>query len=289
MTDQVKGKTIVITGATSGIGLAAAKLFIEQGASVIGVGRSDFKINQANDYLLSDTIAGQLIFFKGDLGSQSQVSNLGKEIGNCIKQNFGEKLDVLVNNAGVYMQNKVITEDGIEYTFAVNHLASFLLSYALMPLLLKADKGKIITISSYAHYNTPLCLKNIVNPHPYLGLLAYKQSKLCNVLFTRAINQMFDQISAVAVDPGLVNTEIGSKNGKGLSDWVWRHRRHQGISPEDSAQAIVKLAFQSDNPKHNDHYFRRTQPKKPSKNAQNDRLAKQLWHLSNLVTNIKWQ
>lgn len=278
---DLSGKNIIITGATSGIGLAAAKQLAASNAFVIGVGRSAERNQQALDRILSLYPQGKVKYLLADLSSQSQVRTLADEIKGLLNKKC---VDVLVNNAGVYLEKKQITKDGIEKTFAVNHLAPFLLTQALRPLLSEAEKGRVLSVSSYSHYTTPLCLNRIADPWLYIGLLAYKRSKLCNVLFTYEFNRRFEGITAFAVDPGLVNTAIASKGSKGISHLVWRSRRKQGTSPDVPTKTIMFLCGEEHIDTRQGYYFKNCEPKKPSCIARKPEPAKKLWALSCRLT-----
>lgn len=287
MKDDLSGKSVVITGATSGIGLAAVKAFVASGAFVIGVGRNTQRNQNALESVFNEAPDGHVRYLLADLAAQDQVHQLADEIGEVLEsQNFG-KLDVLINNAGVYQEKKRKTPEGIEMTFAVNHLAAYLLTHDLRTLLQKSQDGRVLTVSSYAHYTTPLCLDRIADPWPYIGLLAYKRSKLCNVLFTYQLNRKIDHIRAFAVDPGLVNTGIATKSGKGISAWVWRWRREMGTDPEVPARTLLYLAGENaELPR--GYYVRDCQSLEPSRNAQNPQLGDKLWQLSGKLTGIDW-
>lgn len=284
----MKTTTVVITGATSGIGLATAIKFVQEGAFVVGLGRSGNKIKAAYERIKPEQKSGQIHFIRGDLANQDQIKSLSKCIQSLLSDQGFSSLDLLINNAGIYHEKKQMTKDGIEQTFAVNHLASFLLTYELKPLLSKAESGSVVTVSSYAHFNTPLLLNRLTNPRPYIGLLAYKRSKLCNVLFTYEFNRKVDGITAIAVDPGLVNTAIASKGSQGISHWVWRNRRKQGISPMESAEELYYLCIKDELVTENGYYYQAGKHKTPSRKAQNEDIAKGLWGLSCQLTGITW-
>ncbi len=286
---DLSGKNIIITGATSGIGLAAVKLLVEAGAFVIGVGRSEQRNQKAKESVLSVHPNGKLRYLLADLASQRQVRALAVKITRLLESLKLPYINVLVNNAGAYLERKQMTEDGIEKIFAVNHLAPFLLSHDLLPLIIKADHARVLTVSSYSHYTTPLCLKRISDPWPYIGLLAYKRSKLCNVLFAYAVNRRYENVSGFAVDPGLVNTAIASKGSNGISHWVWRIRRKQGTSAEVPARTILYLCGEENIPCDQGYYFKNCKPKTPSKNARRSDLSAELWSLSSRLTKITWK
>ena len=197
-------------------------------------------------------------------------------------------MDVLVNNAGVYLAKKTMTPDGIEMTFAVDHLAGFLLAHELWLLLQQSGDARVIMMSSYAHKTTWMNLKQIANPWFYFSLLAYKRSKLCNVLFTRELNRRFHDVKALAVDPGLVNTGIASKGGKGISSWVWGWHRYQGVSPDVPAGTILRLAADPDLDLTLGSYYQEGEPHLPSRNARNEQLGERLWDLSCKLTGVAW-
>jgi len=170
---DMQGKTVVVTGATSGIGLAVAMKMVQAGAFVIGVGRSAVRNDRAKLAIHQAVPDGKVTYLLADLSSQDQVRRLAVEIKDSLTKAGYQQLDVLVNNAGVYMIQKVKTEDGIETTFAVNHLAGFLLTHELIAWLARA-RGRVLTTSSYSHRTTPLCLGRVDNPWPHIGLMAYK-------------------------------------------------------------------------------------------------------------------
>jgi len=283
---ELTGRVVVVTGATSGIGLAAARAFVEKDAFVIGVGRSEDRNEKARETILGDFPNGRVEYFRADLASQAEVRELSKSITSFVAGKGFNHIDVLVNNAGGYLEKKQMTDDGIEKTFAVNHLAAFLLSNKLLPLLSSSDDGRVLTISSYSHFTTPLCLYRIVDPWPYIGLLAYKRSKLCNVLFTYELNRRSKHVTAFAVDPGLVNTSIASKGSKGISHWVWRARRKKGTPPEVPVQTILYLSSDKGIDTSRGYYFKNCTFKQPSQKAIREDLAADLWDLSCRLTGL---
>ena len=281
--------TALITGATSGIGFALTKLLVKTGAIVIGVGRSDQKNLTAKERILSEIPEGRLDYFNTDLARPDMLRELAENVKKCLTEKGLTQLDILVNNAGVYLERKEKTVDGIEKTFAVNHLAQFCLTYYLRPLLNNSQNGRMISVSSYAHFNTPMNLNRIADPVPYIGLLAYKRSKLCNALFVRELRERTSRFSAYAVDPGLVNTPIGSKSGPGLSGLVWSFHRKNGMTPETSAKDLLYLITADDLDPSDGVYFKERKAIKPSKNAQDDDLAEKLWDLSCELSRLEWR
>jgi len=279
---MLTGKVVVVTGASSGIGYQAALDFARAGAQVIGVGRDQQRCNQAKERILALWPDANITFLVADLASQAQVRGLASEIAGILEVDHNGKLDVLVNNAGVYMGKRVLTEEGIETTFAVNHLAPFLLTYLLLPHLAKTDDSRVITISSDSHYNTWFIPRVEEKPFFYFGLWAYKVSKLSNILFTRRFNLMMNGNSpqAFAVDPGLVNTDIGLKGTGGLAQAVWRNRQKIGNSPEKPAKTILYLAETRGLNCVRNVYWHDCAPKQPSAAALNDKLTKRLWEES---------
>lgn len=286
---SLEGKFILITGATSGIGFAAAATLAQMGAFVIGVGRDPDRNEKAKKDILSKIPEAEIKYLLADLASQRQVRKLSKEVHDLL-DNLGEKsLDVIVNNAGIYLEKKNYSEDGIEKTFAVNHLAPFLLTHELLDLLINSQQPRVLTVTSYSHRTTPIILNRLADPRPYIGLLAYKRSKLCNILFTYEFNRRVDgKILAFAVDPGLVNTSIASKGSDGISDLVWRFRRNQGTSPDLPAKTIAYLSGSEEVNTSRGYYIKDCNSITPSKLARNGHLARELWELSSQLTDIDW-
>ena len=289
MQKELEGKLVVVTGATSGIGLATAGLLIRQGAAVIGVGRSPERCRQAEEHLRQIDLNAQVAFCVADLSLQSQVRSLAIELGERLAAFGADCLDGLINNAGTFSYWLTLTEEGFELQWAVNHLAVFLLTHELMPYLQKAPSARVITVSSGSHYGTRLRWDDIQLRRRYNGLLAYKQTKLANVLFTFELNRRLGEQSAVhafAADPGLVNTEIGLKDASRISRLVWNIRRKGGAPPEKPANGLVYLAVEPSLGSAKEIYWKDSQPKTPSPYALDPHSALHLWRLSEQMCGI---
>lgn len=199
-----------------------------------------------------------------------------------IKGSSQGNLYALVNNAGLFADKKRFSEDGIELTFAVNHIAPFLLTHLLLPALTASAEAKVLTVSSNSHYLTWFDPQHAINPRPYVHLWAYKVSKLSNVLFTAEFNRRNpgSQMRAFAIDPGLVNTDIGLKNNRGIVKFGWSIRQKQGQSVDVPVRTITHLV--SDDLGQDDHslYWKNCRPKAPSPAALNANLARRLWEES---------
>ncbi len=291
MNTSLHEKLFVVTGATSGIGRAVADGLVKCGASVIGVGRNPERCSQAEIQLLAlHADSGHVAVCIADLSIQSSVRALAKEIRERIS-NWGRPgLDGLVNNAGTVPFWQTLTPEGFDTQWAVNHLAAFLLTHELLPLLKAAPEGRVVTVSSGSHYNTRLKWDDIQLRRHYNPLTAYKQTKLANVLFTAEFNRRLStesNVRAFAADPGLVNTEIGLKSNSILERWVWNIRRRGGISAEEAAKGIIFLATEPSIQHSPEIYWKHGKPKAPDAYALNPEAAKQLWELSSQMCGIE--
>lgn len=287
---SMSGKTALITGATSGIGLSAAHSLAELGANILVVGRSAERchLTAASLQRLHPSITVRS--FTADLASQRQVRHLAYEVRQYLAQKTNGKLDVLVNNAGTITSWYTATEDGYETVFAVNHLAPFLLTHELLPALQAAESARILTVSSKSHRNMRIFWGDVMLRRIFNPLLAYKQSKLANVLFTAEFNRRYSSTSvmrAFAIDPGLVNTEIGMKNNSGLVYWIWNLRRKQGASPDLPAKTIALVASKPGLDPANGLYWKNLRAIPPSEYALRSAEAHRLWQLSERLCGIQ--
>ncbi len=288
---DLAGKVAVVTGATAGIGQATARALAGRGAFVIGVGRAPERCQAAQDAICAGDPDARLAFCVADLSSQRQVRRLAEDIRACVEAGGAGKIDVLVNNAGAVASWYTATEDGFELQFAVNHLAPFLLTYELMPLLSRAAGGRVVTVASRAHRRMRINWRDVMLRRTYHGFLAYKQSKLANVLFTAEFNRRVSPatgVRAFAADPGLVNTQIASKSSQGLIRWVWDRRSARGASPEQGAETVIHLAADPSVNGASEFYWRKCQPLPPSRYAQRPDVAVRLWALSEQLCGIEW-
>lgn len=287
MEHKLDGKAMVVTGATAGIGRCTAAALARMGAYVIGVGRSPERCEAARAWIGEQYPGARMDFCLADLSSQQQILALSRDIGSLLRDNGYRGLDALINNAGAFSSYYVSTAEGIELQWAVNHLAPFLLTHALMPLLRAAPESRVITVSSGSHYRCRIHWKDVQFRRHYRYLQAYKQSKLANVLFTCELNRRLGSkagVRAFAVDPGLVNTEIGLKGTAGLARMVWKRRRCHGAPPEKGAATSIFLASEPELP--DALYWKDCAPKRPNPYAEDASAGKRLWALSEQMCGI---
>ena len=283
MDTSASPKIVVVTGATSGIGLETAKHLVSQGIDVIGIGRSPERCKQAAQTLSALRPGAFVRFCLADLSLQSQVRAAAAEIRALLAAEGKDALDGLVNNAGAFTYYLTLTIEGFEMQWAVNHLAPFLLTHELLPLLQAAPCARVVTVSSASHYNTRLNWNDIQLRRRYNGLQAYQQTKLCNVLFSAELNRRLGEASTVrafAADPGLVQTDIGLKGNPGLVRWFWSLRSSGGIPAEESARGVAYLAAEPSIQDSTEVYWKHSQPKAPSKYSLDPENSRRLWELS---------
>ncbi len=227
---------MLVTGATSGIGLACAEILVRQGVNLIGVGRSLERCRAAEARLGAINPDVEVCYLVADLSLQSEVRSLVARVQEVLFARGLAALDGLLNNAGTFTYYMVLTREGFETQWAVNHLAPFLLTIELLPLLQAAPAARVVTVSSDSHIGAKIDWDDPQLRRHYNGLSAYGRSKLANILFTLELNRRLgpaSRVKAFAADPGLVKTEIGFKGTPALVRWVWEMRRAGGISAEE--------------------------------------------------------
>jgi NAD(P)-dependent dehydrogenase (short-subunit alcohol dehydrogenase family) len=217
------------------------------------------------------------------------VSVLADQIKQTLAANQFEALDVLVNNAGTFMDKLTLTAEGIEKTIATNHIAPFLLTHLLFPLLANSPDGRVLTVSSGSHYNTFLIPERIRKPALFISLWQYKVSKLANVLFSLEFNEVHkgSTVHAFAVDPGLVNTDIGLKGTGPLSKLIWQKRQHKGVNPLRPAASLLYMAGEPEVKNSNSVYWYDCKEVPPSRVALDRTLAHRLWVESEKLCKIR--
>jgi NAD(P)-dependent dehydrogenase (short-subunit alcohol dehydrogenase family) len=270
----MQGKTVVITGATSGIGEIAAIRLAEQGARIVFTARDKSrahatleKLRQANPH------SGHEVHF-ADLSLLCEMQRAAREIRE------EPAIDVLINNAGALFNQRIETKDGLEKTFALNHMSYFVVTNALLPKL-KAG-ARIISTASDAHHRARLDFNDLQSRKGYSGFSVYSKSKLCNILFNRELARRLagSGVTANVLHPGFVATRFGDQSGGVVSALVRVAKPIGAISPEEGAKTIIHLASAPEAAKVSGEYFFRCAPAKPSAEALNDRDAKQLWEIS---------
>lgn len=270
---DVKGKVVVITGATSGIGQVAAEELAGMGARVVQVAR-DRKRGEAALQRLRERapgIAHEIHY--GDLMRVSEMKRIAAEIAKA-----EPRIDVLINNAGAMFGSREVTEDGLERTFALNHMAYFVLTEGLRERLVASAPARIINTASDAHEGKKLDLDDLQSTKSYRGFKVYGISKLCNILFTRELARRLTGtgVTANCLHPGFVATRFGDQSG-GVFSVVVRIAKGFALSPQKGAETLIYLASSPDVAKVTGKYFYKCQPATPSKEAQDDAKAGRLW------------
>jgi len=282
-TNSMTNKICVVTGATSGIGLETAKALALMGANVIVVGRNAKKCIATVTELKKQTGNALIESMCADLSELSQVRNLAREL----KQKYPH-IDVLVNNAGAYFKSgRYESTEGYEMTLALNYLSPFLLTSLLVDSLKKSDQGRIINVSSNAHFKGEIRLDDLQSQKDYDGFKAYAQSKLALVLFTYELARRLTntRITVNALHPGLVATNFGKNNGL-LRFYLRRLIKRHEISAEEGARTCIYLATSPDVDEITGGYFVEEKQVASSNDSYDQNLAKKLWEVSEILTNL---
>lgn len=277
----MEGRVCLVTGSTSGIGKEIAAGLAGMGATVVLAGRSREKCEAAVQEIAARGVpASQLSYFVADLSSQESVRQLAKEFID----NY-DRLHVLVNNAGVFVQKRELTADGIERTFAVNHLAPFLLTNLLLDRLKAGAPSRIVTTSSIAHRGAKMDFADLQMSKSYGSIRAYGQSKLANILFTRELARRLQGtgVTANCFHPGAVRTNLVRGSGYGL---VWGAASVFFTSPEKGADTAVYLASSREVEGVSGEYFVKRKQARASDPAYDSDAAERLWEASEKLTGL---
>ena len=273
---DIRGKTVLITGASSGIGFHAALDLAKLGARVAMVGRDPARSEAAARELRTRTGSKDVSLFLCDFASQAAV----RQLADAFRASY-DRLDVLVNNAGGVNKTRTITVDGIETTFAVNHLASFLLTNLLLDLL-PPREARIVTVASVGHQQGTLNFDDIGFERGYSLMRAYSRSKLANVLFSNELARRLagTGVTSNSLHPGAVDTRIWSGAPLWAKPLIQLVFRRFFISAAQGGSYVVRLAAQPELSTVSGKYFDKANMTAPSALAADAALARRLWDVS---------
>jgi len=277
----MQGQVCVVTGATSGIGKAAAAALAQQGAEIIVVGRDPARAEATAAAIQAGGAPPPKVEI-ADLARLDQV----RALAGRLNQNL-DRIDVLINNAGLVLNERRVTPDGYEHVFAVNHLAPFLLTNLLRPKLTASAPARVITVSSDAHTAARLDLDDPNLEHGWSSWRSYSNSKLANILFTRELARRLDGtgVTANCLHPGVVRTGFG-RDARPLMRVGITIAKPFMLSPERGADTIVYLASSPDVAAKTGGYYVKREPREPSAAARDDGLARGLWETSERLTGL---
>jgi NAD(P)-dependent dehydrogenase (short-subunit alcohol dehydrogenase family) len=276
-------KVCIVTGGTSGIGWITAFKLAQWGATVLLIGRDIQRGLAAAERIRSETGNRSVKFFQTDLSVQGQIHLFVA----AFHQGY-DRLDVLVNNAGITLLPRRLSEDGVEMTFAVNHLGHFLLTHLLLVTLKESAPSRVINVSSGSHRGAQIDFNNLRGESGYSGLRAYGQSKLANILFTYELARRLDGtgVTVNAVHPGFVLTHLGRDNGWLIHNIIRLAMRLRGISPEEGAETLIYLATSPEVEKVTGRYFQEMKPVESSPQSYDLDTARRLWEVSEELTGL---
>jgi len=272
----VAGKTVLVTGGTGGIGRATALGLATMGAQLAVTGRNRERTEGAAREIRAIG-GGQVDVFVADLSSQSEVRRLAVEVLQTYP-----RIDVLINNVGGYWNTRHVTADGLEHTFALNHLAPFLLTNLLLDQLKQSAPARVVTVSSNAHATGRIDFDDLQGERSYSGSKAYNQSKLANVLFTYELARRLQPsaVTANALHPGVVSTSFGAEDPRGIQRLIIPFARPFMKSPAQGAATSIHLASAPDLEHVTGSYFANSKTKRSSKPSYDETVAARLWKVS---------
>ncbi len=279
----MKGRICMVTGANAGIGKVTALELARMGATVIMVCRNREKGEAAAAEIMSKTGNRSVHLLVGDVSSQKEV----REVAAQFKDRF-DSLHVLVNNAGGLVPTRQLSADGIEKTFATNHLGYFLLTNLLLDLLVKSAPSRIVNVSSDLHRFAKLDFSNLQSERKYAQFQAYALSKLANVLFTYELARRLDgkRVTVNCVHPGGVNSNFYNNSGRRMRFYSkffgWTMR-----SPEKGAETIIYLASSPEVEGISGKYFKDKKAVSSSKLSMDRENARRLWEVSEEMVKLK--
>jgi retinol dehydrogenase-14 len=270
------GRTVLVTGATSGIGRATALGLATMGAHVAITGRD---LGRTENAAREISAAGGLNVdvFVADLSSQAQVRRLAGEVLEGLP-----RIDVLVNNVGGYWSTRHVTEDGLEHTFALNHLAPFLLTNLLLERLERSAPARVVTVASNAQATGRIDFDDLQGERSYSGGRAYSQSKLANVLFTYHLASRLREsaVTANALHPGVVRTSFGAEDPARIQRLLIPFLRPVLKSPAQGAATSIHLASAPELKQVSGRYFANRRPTRSSTRSYDQAVAARLWEAS---------
>lgn len=233
-------KIAFVTGATSGIGKSLVLTLLKEDMVVIGVGRSNDKIDRLLEEVKSLDKQDNIHVVKGDLSSHQGVLDVSKQTVEILNKS-NEKIDYMCHVAGKVTSGYHISKDHHELTFQVNHLAVVDLTYQLLDYMKVSLDSRILVVSSQSHFRANINFNDLETKSYYSILRSYKRSKLYNVLFVKAFSKRYQDIPIYAIDPGLVRTNIGAKTSSKLVSFIWNWRSKKGMHPEVAARHMLEV------------------------------------------------
>jgi retinol dehydrogenase 14 len=275
------GKVALVTGGTSGIGKATAMALSAMGADVVVVGRDRERGERAAAEIRAQT-GGRVDLALADLSSQAEVRALAEEF----KRRY-DRLDVLVNNAGLVQSTRTETVDGLESTFAINHLAPFLLTNLLLDMLKQSAPSRVVTVSSEAERWGNIDFDDLQSKKKYRGFPVYGMTKLANIMFTYELAERLKGtgVAATCMHPGAVNTRFGTNN-RGPMTILFRAFKPFMRTPEQGADTVIWLAASPDVEGVSGRYYADRKPLEPKKIANDPAARRRLWEESERLTGL---
>ena len=277
MSRELAERTVLVTGATGGIGKATALGLAGMGAHVAIVGRDPERTEAAARDIREAGGSVDVDAFVADLSSQAEVRRLADDLLRRLP-----RIHVLVNNVGGYWNTRHVTADGLERTFAVNHLAPFLLTSLLLDRLTASAPARVVTVSSNAHLTGRIDFDDLQGERSYSGSHAYDQSKLANVLFAYELARRAagTGVTSNALHPGVVSTSFGAEDPAGIQKYVVPIFRPFMKTPARGAATSIRLASAPELDRVTGAFFVDGKPKRSSKRSYEDADAARLWRVS---------
>jgi NAD(P)-dependent dehydrogenase (short-subunit alcohol dehydrogenase family) len=273
---NLEGKVAIVTGSNTGIGKETARGLVKMGATVVMAVRDPQKGEAARAEIVA-----------GEPGSEARVRVMALDLGDfasirgfaaAFKRDY-RRLDILVNNAGLSPAKRSTTKDGLETTFGVNHVGTFLVTHELLDVLKASAPARVVVLSSALHYRGKLVWDDLqFTRRKYSTLGAYNQSKLANVLFTRALARRLatSGVTVNAVHPGVVQTELA----RDMPQVIVKLMHLFMLSPAKGAQCSLDVATAPEFAKVSGEYFEKSRPKKPAASALDEGAQERLWHVT---------